>query len=53
MDITGKLVYQHNINNTEGLQSEAIDVSNLGGGYYTIVLKSDEKRDVKKLIIAR
>jgi len=51
-DVKGNLAYQSNIDNMEGLQSKTIDLSNFGGGYYMIIMESDEKSVTKKFIVA-
>lgn len=52
-DVKGNIVYKNDINNVEGLQSKAIDVSNLEGGYYMVVMQSAQTRVAKKVVITK
>ena len=52
-DITGKVVLQKSIENSNGRSSEILNVNNLPSGLYQLVLEGDEEKLVKKLVISR
>lgn len=50
VDVAGKTVFNRQINNTQGNQMEAIDVSKFHGGYYMIIIESGEDKEVQKFV---
>ncbi|MGK0389289.1 MAG: hypothetical protein ACI94Y_002029 [Maribacter sp.] len=49
-DVAGKIVFNRQINNTQGNQMEIIDVTKFHGGYYMIIIESGENREVQKFV---
>jgi hypothetical protein len=49
-DLTGRVVYNNNVTVPAGKQTQAIDVSRLGGGYYLLILQTGNERVVKKFV---
>jgi Secretion system C-terminal sorting domain/HmuY protein len=53
LDMTGRMVQQRNISSTSGFQTERLDVANLAGGVYQVVLRSTNGVANTKLIVNR
>jgi hypothetical protein len=49
-DLTGRVVYNNNVTVPAGKQTQAIDVSRLGGGYYLLILQTGNERVVNKFV---
>jgi hypothetical protein len=50
VDVAGKIVFNRQINNTQGNQMEIIDVTKFHSGYYMIIIESEENREVQKFV---
>lgn len=53
VDMMGKVIFNKQLSNVEGNQTETIDVSDLGQGYYMLVMQSGENKMVKKFATIR